>query len=189
MATSFTKPAVLLIDVINAFDFEGSEPLAASAKKAATSIATLTSKARSQGVPVIYANDNFGQWRSDFKTTLEACAAPDKLGHEVVAKLRPHESDYFVLKPKHSAFFGTPLDLVLRELGIDSLVLAGFATDLCVLFTAHDAYMRGYSLFVPEDCTAANSPEIKERALAHLREAVKCETGVSNSFDFMPSSG
>lgn len=188
MPTSFNKPAVLLIDVINAFNFEGCEPIVAAAKQAAPAIRALADKARTQGVPVIYANDNFGQWRSDFKSTLEACAAPDKPGHEITEQLRPQEGDYFVLKPMHSAFYATPLELVLRELGVDSLILAGFATDLCVLFTAHDAHMRGFGLSLPEDCTASNSPEITQRALAHLRDALTCNTGLSVTLDFVPSS-
>lgn len=184
MPTPMVKPALLLIDVINAFDFEGCEPLVASATKATPAIEQLAAKARAAAVPVIYANDNFGQWRSDFQTTVQACLAPDKPGHEVTERLRPQPGDFFVLKPQHSAFYATPLELVLKELGIDALIIAGFATDLCVLFTAHDAHMRGYNLMVPEDCTASNSEEITERALRHLRDALHCETGSSTTLEF-----
>lgn len=170
------NPAVLLVDVINAFDFEGCEPLIQSAKRVAPAIESLSTRARKHGIPVIYANDNFGQWRSDFKSTLEACGAPNRPGHDVVQRLKPQEGDYFVLKPMHSAFFATPLELVLRDLEVDTLIVAGFATDLCVLFSAHDAYMRGFELFVPEDCTASNAEHITQRTLHHLREALGCDT-------------
>lgn len=184
MPTTMVKPALLLIDVINAFDFDGCEPIVAAAKAATPAIEELASKARAAAVPVIYANDNFGQWRSDFESTVQACLAPDKPGHEVAARLRPQPGDYFVLKPQHSAFYATPLDLVLKELGVDTLILAGFATDLCLLFTAHDAHMRGYALMAPEDCTASNSPEITQRTLLHLRNALRCETGSSVALEF-----
>lgn len=168
--------ALVLIDVINALDFPGSEALVKSAEQAAVAIEGLAARARSRGVPVIYANDNFGQWRSDFRRTVELCCVDAKPGHRVSQRLRPAPDDYFVLKPMHSAFYCTPLELVLRDLGIKRLVLCGFATDLCVLFSAHDAHMRGFELLVPADCTAANSNEISARTLAHLREAIRCTT-------------
>jgi nicotinamidase-related amidase len=188
MPSALGRPAVVLIDVINTFDFEGSEGLVSAASQAAPAIEELTKRARAQGVPVIYANDNFGQWRSDFSTLVETCLEVAGPGQEIAARLTPQESDYFVLKPKHSSFFATPLEIVLRQLGIDTLVFAGFATDLCVLFSAHDAHMRGFNLFVPEDCTAANTPEITRRTLIHLREALKCATGSSVTLDFGMSS-
>lgn len=184
MPTPMVKPALLLIDVINAFEFDGCESIVAAAREVTPAIEQLASKARAAAVPVIYANDNFGQWRSDFESTVQACLAPDKPGHEVAARLRPQPGDYFVLKPQHSGFYATPLELVLKELGVDTLILAGFATDLCVLFTAHDAHMRGYNLMVPEDCTASNSPEITQRTLLHLRHALRCETGSSVALEF-----
>src|SRR5690606_2116309 len=105
-------------------------------------------------------------------STVDACLQRDKPGHEVTARLRPKDGDYFVLKPRHSAFFATPLELVLRHLTADTLVIVGFATDLCVLFTAHDAHMRGFNLMVPEDCTASNSELITRRTLEHLEQAL-----------------
>jgi nicotinamidase-related amidase len=186
--TALDKVAVVLVDVINAMDFEGHEALVAAATEAAGPIEELCRRARAQGVPVIYANDNFGLWRSDFKATVDACAAPDKPGAEISSRLRPLEGDYFVLKPRHSAFYQTPLSLVLEHLAVDTLVLAGFATDLCILFTAHDAHMRGYNLIVPEDCTASNSLEATQRTLEHLRRALKCATGSSVTLDFAASS-
>jgi nicotinamidase-related amidase len=184
---SMTKPALILIDVINTFDFEGSQPIVDAATNAAVAIEALASKARTHGIPVIYANDNFRQWRSDFNATVDACIKPESRGAAIATRLRPQHTDYFILKPKHSAFFATPLELLLRHLGVDALILAGFATDLCVLFTAHDAHMRGFNLFLPEDCTASNSPEITQRALDHLREALACSTGSSEALEFTTS--
>jgi len=164
--------ALVLVDTINAFDFEGSEPLVEAATRAAERIDALARRARAARVPVIYVNDNFGQWRSDFRATIDACTAPGRPGRDVSLRLRPEKDDFFVLKPMHSAFYATPFELLLDHLEVDTLILTGFAADLCLLFTAHDAHMRGYRLMAPSDCTASNSPAITERALAHLRDAL-----------------
>ena len=173
--------ALVLVDTINGFDFEGSEPLAEAAGRAAEHIEALARRAREAGVAVIYANDNFGQWRSDFRATIDACTAPGKPGREVSLRLRPEEGDLFVLKPMHSAVYATPFEILLDHLDVDTLILTGFAADLCVLFTAHDAHMRGFRLMVPSDCTASNSPAITERALAHLRDALS--VSIAPSFE------
>jgi nicotinamidase-related amidase len=159
---------LILVDVINGFDFEGSQGLVRSAERAAPQIERLAARARARGVPVIYVNDNFGRWRSDFKSTIDACVSPDQPGRRVSQRLRPHRDDYFVLKPQHSGFYCTTLELLLNHLGADTLVIAGFATNLCVLFTATDAYMRGYSVVVPADCTASNTPALTRAALSHV---------------------
>jgi nicotinamidase-related amidase len=176
--------AVVLVDVINGFDFEGSAGLVRAATRAAPAIEALAARAREKGVPVVYVNDNFGRWRSDFKAILQACLAPEQPGRLVAARLRPHESDYFVLKPQHSGFYSTTLDLLLAHLGTHTLVLAGFATDLCVTFTAHDAHMRGYNLVVPSDCTASNAPALTRAALTHVEVALGGEVRPSTELDF-----
>jgi nicotinamidase-related amidase len=164
--------ALLLVDVVNAFDFEGSGPLVRAATRAAKPIARLADRARRERVPVIYVNDNFGKWRSDFRAIVEACAQPEQKGAEVVARLRPHEGDYFVLKPQHSGFYETTLERLLESLGARTLILSGFATNLCVAFTANDAHMRGYHVVVPSDCSAANTPALHRAALSHVRVAL-----------------
>jgi nicotinamidase-related amidase len=178
--------ALVLVDTINGFDFEGSAPIVEAASRAARCIEALARRARTAKLPVIYVNDNFGRWRSDFRATLEACTAPDQPGREVSLRLRPEKDDYFVLKPMHSAFYATSFELLLNHLEIQTLILTGFATDLCVLFTAHDAHMRGYRLMVPSDCTASNSPEITERALAHLHDALSASIAPSPQIPLAP---
>ncbi|WP_394845021.1 cysteine hydrolase [Pendulispora brunnea] len=175
--------ALLLIDVINGFDFEGSEGLVAAAIPAARRIEALARRARRLGVPVVYVNDNFGQWRSNFEATVQECTKRTKPGHAVAERLRPRRGDYFVLKPRHSGFFSTPLQLLLEHLHIDTLVLTGFATNLCVLFTANDAHMLGYHVRVPSDCTASNTPGITRAALTHVREALHADVRASDERD------
>ncbi len=161
--------ALILIDVVNGFDFEGSERLARDAEEAAPRILALRKAAHAARVPVIYVNDNFGRWRSDFHAIVAACSDPSQPGRKVSQLLAPGERDYFVLKPRHSGFYGTALELLLERLKVETLVLVGFATNICVLYTASDAHMRGYDVIVPSDCTASNTPELTQQALEHMR--------------------
>ena len=146
--------AVLLIDVINDLEFPGGDRLLPHALAAAGAMAALKRRARDERVPVIYVNDNFGRWRSDFQHLVRHCLG-DVRGRPIVERLRPDPEDYFVLKPKHSGFFSTTLDILLDYLGAKALVVAGLTGDNCVLFTASDAYMRDFRLAVPCDCTAS----------------------------------
>lgn len=175
---------LLLIDVINAFDFEGCEGLVKAASAAAPRILALRERARSHGVPVIYVNDNFGRWRSDFRSTVAACSERSQPGHHVTRLLVPGEHDYFVLKPRHSAFFCTALELLLQRLSARTLVIVGFATNICVLYTAHDAHMRGYDVVVPADCTASNSEALTAQALEQLRIVTRARVDDSTELDF-----
>ncbi len=161
--------ALLLIDVINDMAFEGSSALIAQAEVMSRRLADLKRRATRAGVPVIYINDNFGQWRSDFRRTVAHCTAKTSPGHVVSRRLKPTARDYFVLKPKHSGFFDTTLDTLLEELRIRRLILAGVAGNICVLFTANDAHMREYKLFAPEDCIVSNTPEENAFALRQIR--------------------
>lgn len=161
--------ALVLIDVVNAFDFEGSEQLARDALEAAPRILALRQAAHDARVPVIYVNDNFGRWRSDFHAIVAACSEPSQPGSQVSQLLAPGDRDYFVLKPRHSGFYCTALELLLERLEVETLVLVGFATNICVLYTASDAHMRGYDVVVASDCTASNTPELTRQALEHMQ--------------------
>jgi nicotinamidase-related amidase len=167
--------ALLLIDVINDLEFPEAEQMLPAARLMADRIVQLRERAREAGVPVVYVNDNFGKWRSDWHHTVEHCMQGVR-GRELVEKLQPHEDDYFVLKPKHSGFFSTTLDTLLRYLGAKRLILTGLAGNFCVLFTANDAYMRDYELLIPEDCCASNTPEENAQALALMRKFLKADT-------------
>jgi nicotinamidase-related amidase len=130
--------ALLLIDVINDFDFPEADRLLKYARPMARNLLGLKQRAQKAGVPVIYVNDNFGRWKSDFRRTVNHCVMQGR-GRDVVKLLRPEESDYFVLKPKHSGFFSTTLETLLRYLETQTLILTGIAGNFCVLFTANDA--------------------------------------------------
>jgi nicotinamidase-related amidase len=176
--------ALVLVDVINAFDFEGCEALVEAAERAAPRILELKERAQRAGAAVIYANDNFGQWRSDFRATVAACSDTKQPGHRVTGLLAPGEHDYFVLKPRHSAFFCTPLELLLERLEVRVLVLVGFAANICVLFTANDAHMRGFDVWVPPDCTASNTERLTEQALEQMKLVAEARIEESTRIDW-----
>ena len=137
-------------------------------------------------MPIIYVNDNFGRWRSDFKKIVNHCLQDNVRGRPIAELLVPLEEDYFVLKPKHSGFFSTTLDLLLQYLGVRSLVIAGFAGNNCVLFTANDAYMRDYRLVIPADCTASLTWADNETALRQMQVVLKADIRPSAEVDFGP---
>jgi nicotinamidase-related amidase len=145
----------------------------------ARKISQLKERAKKAGVPVIYVNDNFGRWQSDFHRQVQHGLGGESRGREIVRLLQPEEDDYFVLKPKHSGFFSTTLETLLRYLGSKTLIITGIAGNFCVLFTANDAYMRDYELIVPSDCTASNSAAENKEALALMRKFLKADTRAS----------
>jgi nicotinamidase-related amidase len=173
--------ALLLIDVINDLDFPGSEALVRQAMPMARRLRALKARARRAGVPAIYINDNFGKWRSDFRTLVAHCVKDNVPGRSVARLLKPRRDDYFVLKPKHSAFYLTTLDLLLSS-------LTGIAGNNCVLFSANDAYMRDLKLVVPADCIASNTPEENEYALKQMRTVLKADVRLSAEIAFSSSS-
>jgi nicotinamidase-related amidase len=176
--------ALLLIDVINDLAFKGSDAIIARAEAMAPALARLKRRATAAGVPAIYINDNFGQWRSDFRRTVAHCTARSSPGRRISTRLRPTARDYFVLKPKHSGFFDTTLDTLLETLRIRRLILTGVAGNICVLFTANDAYMREYKLFAPADCIVSNTPADNDYALRAIKSVLKGNIGISTRLAF-----
>ena len=175
--------ALVVIDMINDLEFPGGEQLLQPALAAAERIAELKRNAKAVGIPVIYANDNFGRWRSDFREVIEHCLVSSVRGQPLVERLRPEEDDYFVLKPKHSAFFATTLETLLEYLGTTQLILTGITGDICVLLTASDAFMRDFRLYVPQDCMASVSAQDNEQALAYMRRVLDVDTTPSAELD------
>lgn len=171
------SPAVLLlVDVINPFDFAGAKRLETPALAAARAIARLKARFRGKQSLCIYANDNYGQWRSDFRDVLATCHRKGGTSAEIAELLAPLPEDLVILKPRHSAFFATPLDLVLAQAHTRQLVIAGFATDICVQLSAMDASLRGYDIWTPADCTAAESPALKRQSLDYMARVLKADT-------------
>jgi nicotinamidase-related amidase len=175
--------ALLLIDVINDLSFPGGEQLERYATPMADRLARLKKRAKAAKIPVVYVNDNYGKWQSDFRKIVEHCSSDGVLGKKIAERLSPDDDDYFVVKPKHSGFYSTTLDVLLQYLHVQTVILTGIASDICVLFTANDAYMRDYELVVPADCVAAQSEEANDRALEIMGRVLKADLTASTDLD------
>lgn len=168
--------ALLIVDFINPLNFEGGQTLAPGAMKAARCTGALRAELAAASVPVIYANDNYGLWQSNFRAMVAYCLGlPGTVG-EMTALIAPGPHDIAILKPRHSAFYGTPLDLLLQQMHVRELILTGLATDICVQITAMDAYLRAYPTWVPSDCCAAESEASQRQALTYMQTILKCRT-------------
>lgn len=173
---AFRHSALLLVDFINFFDFDGGPALGRRARRAAAATAKLKEKLHAQGVPCIYINDNYGDWSRPFTQLVDDCLAHGGNASAVTELLKPTGKDVFILKPRHSAFYGTPLEFLLDELKVQQLIVTGTAADNCVFATAQDGYVRKYSVWVPSDCIAAESAAQEKVALEHMRRILKART-------------
>ncbi len=174
------KVALLIIDMINCFDFQDADALKEKAPGVAHFIARLRDEMGKAGCPVVYVNDNFGEWHSEKSRLIERAL---KAGNQVIETILPTEQDYFIIKPQFSGFYATNLPVLLPKLGVRRLILTGIATDICVLFTAGDAHMRDYTLWVPEDCVAAVDEQRSRWALEIMRENMDAETRSTEALD------
>ena len=176
------SPRVLvLIDFINPLDFPGAELLAPGALRAARATARLRDRLDREKVAVVYANDNYGVWQSDFHSLVSQCLGREDASGEIARLLAPRPTDLTLLKPRHSAFYGSPLELLLKEMQARELILCGLATDMCVQMTAADAFLRGHAVWVPSDCTAAETPHAKAAALKYMAGILRCDVRSSRS--------
>lgn len=173
--TSKIPTALLVIDFVNPLLPTNGKAYVAAALAAARHTARLLRAARDIDMPVIYANDNFGNWRSDFPSLVRECTEHE-CGLQVLELLHPGEGDYTMLKPRHSAFYGTPLEFLLDELGVSRLILTGLEADICIMHTAQDAYMRKYELWIPGNCTTSRAAQGVTTSLALMKRNLKAET-------------
>lgn len=177
------QTALLLIDVINDLEFPEGKQIYPQALAMARKIKKLKARAKAAGLPVVYVNDNFGIWQSDFRAVVQHCLEDGVCGQPLAQMLAPEDDDYFVLKPKHSGFYSTTLDILLDYLGVRALIVTGLAGNICVLFTANDAYMRDFRLFVPRDCCASNTVEENRHALDQMKKVLKADTMLAARLD------
>lgn len=178
------KTALLLIDVISDFEFEDGEKLFENALPMAKKLANFKKRAVKAGIPVIYVNDNFGKWQEDFQEQVTHYLKRSVRGHKIVELLKPEKEDFYVLKPRHSAFYQTVLEHLLSNLQIETLILTGVSTDICVLFTANDAFMRQFKVIIPEDCVAAVNQKDNVAALNYMKRVLEAEITDSGKLNF-----
>ncbi|WP_053217680.1 isochorismatase family cysteine hydrolase [Virgibacillus senegalensis] len=162
------KTAIVIVDIINDFDFPEGDKLLKNTKKILPNLKKLKEYAHEQSIPFIYVNDHYGIWQSDFQKVSDYCR--NEQNKQIIDQMQPASDNYFLIKPKHSGFYGTALESLLKELNIAHIIIGGIAGDFCVLFTANDAHMREYSISVPKNCIASNEDQQNERALALMSE-------------------
>jgi nicotinamidase-related amidase len=172
------QTALLIIDMINDFQFDHGQRLAEQTNEIAQHIIAVKSYFKRQQYPVIYINDHYGLWQANFENIAKHCR--NEKSNPIIDLIYPDEDDLFLIKPKHSAFFGTALNTLLYEKKIENLVLTGIAGNICVLFTANDAYMRGYQLHVPSNCIASTSEHDNTYALTMMKNVLKAKTSELN---------
>jgi nicotinamidase-related amidase len=167
-----SRAALLILDMISDFQFPDGPKVRHAARQIAPRIAALKKRAKKAGIACIYINDNPGRWRSDSRALIERCVQPGAAGADILERLRPEESDYFILKPRHSAFYGTPLEVLLTHLGTRRLILTGVSGHQCVLFTANDAHVRNFEVIVPSDCVAGPTTQDTSFALHYFHSVL-----------------
>jgi nicotinamidase-related amidase len=170
--------------MISDFEFKDGEKLCPHALAAAENIRELKKRAKDHCVPVIYVNDNYGHWEEDFRSFAERIVSGSDRGRRITELLAPEENDLYILKPQRSGFYETPLSVLLQSLKVSNLIICGVTTDMCVLFTAHDAYMRGFQVYVPADCSAAAEVKYHIDALELLERVADARIGSSREIDF-----
>jgi nicotinamidase-related amidase len=180
---------LLLVDFINPLNFPGGEEFGPRALGAARAAAGLKARLAREGAATIYANDNYGVWQSDFHSLVATCLGIPGPPGEVARLLYPQAEDLTILKPRHSAFYASPLELLLTEMQAKELVICGLATDMCVQLTAGDAFLREFNCWVPADCTAAESDDAKQASLAFMASVLKCDVRPSTQAPRRKSGG
>lgn len=173
--------ALLILDLISDYSFEGGDKVARAALPVARRIAKLKARAKSAGIPAFYVNDGLGRWRSDFPGLVRHCGREGSRGAPIVHAIAPEADDYCLLKPRHSGFYATPLETLLEYLGAKRLILTGVSSHQCVLFTANDAYVRDLALSIPRDCISARKPEETRLALAYFSSVLGADLRASTA--------
>jgi nicotinamidase-related amidase len=168
-----SRSALIVIDMINPYDFPDAEKLIPSVEQTLPAMREAIDRARREEVLTVYVNDNYGQWRSNSDELVEH--ALDSPHRDLVEPIAPHEDALFVIKTRHSIFYSTPLEYLLRQEDVNGVILIGQVTEQCVLYSALDAYIRHFELRVPRDAVAHIYPDLAEAALKMMERNMKAD--------------
>jgi nicotinamidase-related amidase len=168
------KPALIVTDMLNSYDHEDAEPLMESAQAVVPQLSALIAEAKERDILVAYVNDNHGDWTAGRNELTQA--ALDGAAPELVEPLVPPPDIPFVVKARHSVFYGTQLEYMLRQYEITRLILTGQVTEQCILYSALDAYVRHFEVVVPPDAVAHIHEDLAEAALRMMRSNMRAET-------------
>jgi nicotinamidase-related amidase len=167
------KRALVVIDMINTYDHEDAEHLRESAEQVVPVLCGLVERAREAGAPVIYVNDNFGDWRSDSRALVDSALKGEHAS--LVEPLVPDDTAMFVVKARHSIFYETPLEYLLGQEDIEELVLTGQVTEQCIVYSALDAHIRHIPVVVPRDAVAHIHEDLAEASLRMMEVNMEAE--------------
>jgi nicotinamidase-related amidase len=157
------KTALIIVDMVQTYDFEDAEQLVESVETIIDPLTRLIERAKDEADLVIYVNDNFGNWHAERGKMVEHALAGEHA--RLIEAIAPSDEALFIVKARHSIFYGTPLDYILDSEEIDEVVLTGQVTEQCILYSALDAHVRGRSTVVPRDCVAHIDEELAGAAL------------------------
>jgi nicotinamidase-related amidase len=167
------KTAVIIADMLNSYDHEDAEPLVESVREQLPGIVDLRDRAQASDALLVFVNDNHNAWDAGREELIEQALAGEH--PELVEPIAPRDPMPFIAKGRHSAFYQTALEHLLRSEDVQQVVLAGQVTEQCVLYTALDAYLRGFDMAVPPDAVAHIDAELAQAALKMMESNMHAE--------------
>ena len=167
------KTAVIIADMLNSYDHEDAEPLVESVREQLPGIVELRDRAQASGALLVFVNDNHDAWEAGRDELIEKALAGEH--PELVEPIAPRDPVPFIAKGRHSAFYQTALDHLLRSEDVQQVVLAGQVTEQCILYSALDAYLRGFDMVVPPDAVAHIDAELAQAALKMMESNMHAE--------------
>ncbi len=172
------KPAetyvLIIADMLNDFVREGAPLEVPAARTIVDNIKREIKKARKKQIPVIYCCDAHKEEDPEFRLWPRH-AVKGTEGANIIQQLKPQKEDHVIEKTSYSCFYKTSLDKVLKQLGRSHLIITGVVTNICVLYTVAEAYMRGYAITVPQDCIAALTKKEHQFALRQMKRVFHAE--------------
>ena len=167
------KSAVIVVDMLNEYDHEDADVLVESVREALPAMRSVIERAHGQGTPVVYVNDNYGDWAAGRSELIERAVAGR--ARDVVEPIAPREGTWFIAKARHSIFYETQLEYLLREQEVERIVLVGQVTEQCILYSALDAYVRHFEVAVPRDAVAGIHADLANCALRMMERNMSAE--------------
>ncbi|HEX8753474.1 MAG TPA: isochorismatase family cysteine hydrolase [Solirubrobacterales bacterium] len=165
--------ALVVVDMLNSYEHPEADRLAPRVEAALPGIRRLLDRAAEAEVPVVYVNDNYGDWNSSADELAEN--AMSGAHPELVEPILPREGASFVIKARHSVFYETPLEYLLDLMGVSRLVLAGQVTEQCIFYSALDGHVRHFRSAIPTDAVAAIYDHLAEAALEMMERNLSAE--------------
>ena len=167
------KSAVIVIDMLNEYDHEDANVLVESVREALPAMQRVIERAHDEGTPVVYVNDNYGDWAAGRSELIERAVAGRH--SDVVEPIAPRDGTWFIAKARHSIFYETQLEYLLRQAEIERLVLSGQVTEQCILYSALDAYVRHFEVAVAPDAVAHIHADLADAALRMMETNMRAQ--------------